>query len=81
MNKIIALFTVIILSGCGAAYDADACRSSVKEEMKTMDVVSVPDKKFTFVVRDSDGNIYFVKTMNTSDTKITYKEKIFEGNK
>lgn len=82
MKKISAVSMLIaLLSGCGEAYNPEACRNSVKEEMKTLDVVTVPDKKFTFVVRDSVGDIYFVKTMNSNDTKITYKEKIFEGKK
>jgi hypothetical protein len=41
---------------------------------------SVPANNFKFLVRDKDGSVWWVETLNFSDSEVSSKLKLFNGN-
>jgi len=64
------------LASC-AGNDEYACYESVKETFPNAIAIKRPiGEKWSFVVIDADSCVYYVETMNSSDTKLTQKELI-----
>jgi hypothetical protein len=61
------------LSSCTGAFDSDSCMQAVQAEYPKAIVWKVPDKKYQFIVCDTCGAVYHVKTMDGNSTKITTK--------
>lgn len=77
---VIAATTLGTLIGCGGM-SAVRCQQTVVEELKGWEVVKCPSHNYMFVARDPEGNIWWVETMNTQDTKITAKVLILPAAK
>lgn len=77
MKKILLAITLIAsLAGC-SGFDKNACRESVVKQFNTQNVVEV--KEYRYVVKDNQGNLWYVEVMNGNDTNITKKIPIFFG--
>ena len=66
--------------GCGKALDQAACLESVMKAFPGAEVGMIPNEKYRFVVRDADGAIWYVKTMNLTNPYVSQKSKIFTPN-
>jgi hypothetical protein len=66
------------LSSCGGSYDTDTydtdnCMQSVQNEYPKATVWKITNKRYQFIVCDTCGAVYHVKTMDDNSTKITTK--------
>lgn len=73
----IALLGSFLFSGCGPAFRTESCRASVLEAAETDDVVNVPGKDFSFIVRKPDGSVWIYKTMSVKSPEVTEKLMLF----
>jgi hypothetical protein len=66
-------FLFVFVTGCtGPGNDPGNCLNAVRAKFgENAHIATIPGKSYAFIVRDEDGDIYYVKTMNTSDTDIT----------
>lgn len=80
LKKIISYSLCTLLATCLIScdgFDEFACYQRVSEEFPNAIKVSRPiGVKFQFIVIDADSSVYFVKTMNSSNTDLTQKELI-----
>jgi hypothetical protein len=60
-------------SSCTESFDSDNCMQAVQAEYPKAIVWRVPDKLYQFIVCDTCGAVYHVKTMDGNSTKITTK--------
>lgn len=61
-----------VVAGCEPVTQG-ICREVVQEEFKGGKVYMVPDHKWTFIVEDQNGDIWYVETLNST---ISSKSKI-----
>ena len=61
------------LSSCGDSYDTDNCMQSVQNEYPKAIVWRIPNKSYQFIVCDTCGAVYHVKTMDDNSPRITTK--------
>lgn len=81
---------VVVLSAIGAltmavvtARGSDSpakCMESVQKAFPEGDWKLVPAQYYKFLVRDKDGSVWWVETINFSDSEISSKVKLFNGN-
>jgi hypothetical protein len=64
------------LGGCGDGFNDTKLRQAVVDEFKTTEVVNVPGKIYTFVIRTKDGEIWIAETKG-ADAKVTAKSLLF----
>jgi hypothetical protein len=80
LKKIVSYSLCTLLATCLFScdgHDEFACYQRVKEEFPNAIKVSRPiGEKWEFIVIDEDSSIYFVETMNVSNTDLTQKELI-----
>jgi hypothetical protein len=76
LSACIALLCVFSLNGCGNGWDNAKCLQAVQAAFDGSSVFSLPDAKYRFIVKDTDGSIWYVKTMG-EDTTVTTKLKVF----
>ena len=77
INRLTPAFASVLLaaglSSCGGSYDTDNCMQSVQNEYPKAIVWRIPNKSYQFIVCDTCGAVYHVKTMDGGSTKITTK--------
>lgn len=66
---ILLLFLIVTLSSCGT--NARECYDSVQEKYPTAQVINIPGSDYRFFVLLKNGDIFYVETMNLTNTKIT----------
>jgi hypothetical protein len=64
------------LSSCGDSFNSDKCWQQVQTTFPKSTVWKMPDKNYAFIVVDSCGAVYYVKTMNDKTTEVTSKVTI-----
>jgi len=70
-----ALLSTFLISCAG--YDEYSCYENVQEEFPNAIAIKSPiGEKYSFIVIDADSSVYYIETMNKSDTKLTQKELI-----
>lgn len=76
-NLLVVLSIVYCLilgtSSCGDPFDSEKCLMTVQENYPKAIVWKLPEKNFSFIVCDTNGGVYFVKTMDGNSTNITHK--------
>jgi len=76
--KKIKLFLIILLGSvsfmsCSNAFNTDLCQQAVQEAFPAAIVYKLPDYNYRFIVCDTSGAVYMVKTMSNNSTAITSK--------
>jgi hypothetical protein len=56
------------------------CMESVQKAFPEGDWKNVPIQYYKFIVRDKDGSVWWVETFNFTDSEISSKVKLFNGN-
>lgn len=76
MKKIfvVLMFVVIMLMGCDSS-DEMMCMQSVEKTFPNADIR--PVGRYVFIVKDSNGSIWYVKTMYATTPDVSYKVKVF----
>lgn len=76
--SLFAIICITLLCGCGSSdgYNKTKLRNYITTEMKTTEIMAVPNYEYTFIVRTKDGAVWFVECMS-KDAKITAKAMIF----
>lgn len=67
------------LSGCDAL-DRTRCQENVSNAFPDSEVVQTPNG-YRFIVRDKNGNIWYVETMNMFDANVSGKVLVFRAGK
>ena len=71
-----ALLSTFLLSSCGG-FDNYGCFKTVEDEFPNYIQIEQPyGEEYEFIVIDADSSVYYVKTMNATDTEITSKQLI-----
>lgn len=81
MKKIfILLFILFGLMSCNNnATDSFACKTSVgKEFPDAIEIKTLPDKKYSFLVMDEDSSVWYIETMSITSERVTGKELMFK---
>lgn len=61
---ILAVLLLVALAGCGPGYQQIKCYQAVSEEFPGGQVWELPDSNYRFIVRDREGALWYVRTMN-----------------
>lgn len=80
MSKLLlSLFVVLsfLITGCGIS--PITARQTVVETYPEADIINIPGQSYKFIVRDTNGSIWWVETMNSLNDKISNKTKLFSG--
>ena len=72
----VVILGCMLLFGC-AGDDRSECFQSVQNTFPGGKVVVLGRDGYKFVVKDKDGSVWYVETMNSSDTNITKKIQLF----
>lgn len=73
----VVLVLSLALVGCG--YSMADCYNSVVEAYPNSEVRMIPGENWRFIVKQPDGTILYVETMNTTNTNVTQEFAVFKG--
>lgn len=77
--QIVILLMSILFISCDGWNEVE-CYESVRIEFPDAIEIKQPiGEKWKFIVMDYDSSIYYVQTMNNSNTDVTSKELIFKN--
>jgi outer membrane lipoprotein SlyB len=81
MNKLIIILlsvTCLYLTGCSKRTTPGGARNAVYKEFQTTDIQTVPGSIYTFIVRATNGSVWYVKCDNIDDNEISSKCILFK---
>jgi hypothetical protein len=81
MKKLILiLLTITLFSNCKPeGHDEIKCYNSVEKMFPEAIEIKQPiGRKYTFIVKDKDSTIWFVRTMNHGNANVSDKQIIFK---
>lgn len=64
------LIASLAVTGCGG-YDPNNCYESVKRAYPNAEVVMIPGEDYRFIVKEVNGDVIYVETMNMSNGDVT----------
>lgn len=67
------------LSGC-SSHDRSLCASKVQAAFPNGQVAAIPSEAFKFIVREPDGSVWLVETMNQTNAEVSSKVRLFLPN-
>lgn len=76
MKKILIGLSLLFLIGC-AGMDRGGCFESVSKAFPKSQIVVIDKYGYKFLVKDQNGKIFYVETMNQTNTDITLKRELF----
>lgn len=82
LNKSALLLAVcwsaVLAAGC-SGYSADVCYQGVKAAYPGADIAVIPGEKYRFIVKQKNGDILYVETMNHTNGDVTQAYTAFRG--
>ena len=76
-NLILTLTIAASVVGCGGdGYNQTKIRQVIVDEMKTTEIIQSPNSEYKYIVRTSDGAVWFVECMSR-EAKITAQAILF----
>lgn len=72
------ILTISLLTSCDAL-DSYKCKQSVEKSFpEAVSIIQPSGSNFTWIVIDKDSSVYYIRTMNVSNTEVTQRELIFK---
>lgn len=81
MKKLICVVAALVLTGCGDAFSAIKCMEAAQKAFPDYEVVTVPDKKFTFLAKSPTGEIWYVEALSLFSPEPSAKVRVFKAEK
>lgn len=78
MNKFILLAVVVIVLLTGCDYTEGGYRTKAEKDYHNLEIRKLPIRKNTFLIKDVDGNIYYIRAWFKVENE---KVLMFKGNK
>jgi hypothetical protein len=77
MKRLIFLlvFLILVCVACDAS-DPSKCKESVVREFPNFEVTDIPGDSYSFLVKDKNGNLWFVKTLSLFSPNISSIRRI-----
>lgn len=77
MKRYFILFLLIITLGCDSSTDYKTLKS-IQKEFPNSKIEVLKGYRFKFLVKDSEGKIWYIEALNASNEDISYKKEIFQ---